>query len=166
MVVVKFKNGTKKKIGWNKDIFTEFSESHKLGEGIDQVFISRKIITLDEKEKEKLKEVCTKYGIEVEPLNRHFTKHRIFIKEDNLEEAFMKLILVKKCLSGKMEKKHGMTTKDYIYCEDCKEYVDLWRYDHNIKDCGHETCKWRYVTEEELIGCTEDCKRFGCYGKS
>jgi len=57
----------------------------------------------------------------------------------------------------------GKTVKDYIYCEDCKEFVDLWRYDHSIKATGHEGHRWRYVTEQELAQCVEDCKRFGCF---
>ena len=43
-----------------------------------------------------------------------------------------------------------MKKTDYIYCEDCNEYADFWRYNHSIEDAGHKECNWRYVTEEEL----------------
>lgn len=55
-----------------------------------------------------------------------------------------------------------MKTTDYIYCEDCKEYVDLWKY-NNIKDTGHSNHKWRFVTEEELRNCIKDCLKEGCF---
>lgn len=42
-------------------------------------------------------------------------------------------------------------------------FVDFWKYDHNIKDAGHEGCKWRYVTEEELKECVSDCEENGCF---
>jgi len=58
-----------------------------------------------------------------------------------------------------------LTTKDYIYCEDCKTYVDFWKYDHDADDCGHKDCKWRYVTEEELKECIKDCVADGCLKK-
>jgi len=54
------------------------------------------------------------------------------------------------------------TIKDYIYCEDCETFVDFWKYG-DIKDTGHDECKWRYVTKEELKGCIEDCKKDGCF---
>ncbi len=56
-----------------------------------------------------------------------------------------------------------VTTKDYIYCKDCETFVDFWKYDHSLKDCGHDKCKWRYVTKEELKGLIEDCKKDGCF---
>jgi len=46
--------------------------------------------------------------------------------------------------------------EDYIYCEDCNMFVDLWKY-------GHENCKWRYVTDKELAECIEDCEQAGCF---
>ena len=55
-----------------------------------------------------------------------------------------------------------MATKDYIYCEFCKEFVDLWKYD-SIEDTGHDECKWRYVTDKELKECIKDCKESGCF---
>ena len=56
-----------------------------------------------------------------------------------------------------------MTNQDYIYCEDCRMLVDFWKYDHNIRDTGHQDCNWRYVTDEELATCIEDCKEAGCF---
>ena len=50
------------------------------------------------------------------------------------------------------------TKYDYIYCEDCKTMVDLWKYG-SIEDTGHSKCRWRYVTEEELVNCVEDCEK-------
>jgi hypothetical protein len=55
------------------------------------------------------------------------------------------------------------TTKDYIYCEDCKEFVDFWKYDHNLENAGHDGCKWRYVTEEELKECIASCIEWHCF---
>lgn len=57
------------------------------------------------------------------------------------------------------------TTKDYGYCECCEMFVDFWKYDHNIKDAGHEECNWRYVTEEELKECIKDCEENGCFNE-
>ena len=62
----------------------------------------------------------------------------------------------------KMRSKKSMTTKDYIYCKDCEEFVDLWQYD-NIEDTGHDECNWRYVTKKELKGCIKDCEHDGCF---
>lgn len=55
------------------------------------------------------------------------------------------------------------TCRDYIYCVDCEMFVDFWKYEHNIDDAGHEGCNWRYVTEEELAECIEECQRNGCF---
>lgn len=55
-----------------------------------------------------------------------------------------------------------LKTTDFIYCEDCKEYVDLWKYD-SIDDTGHADHNWRFVTEEELSDLIKDCKEFGCF---
>jgi hypothetical protein len=52
---------------------------------------------------------------------------------------------------------------DYIYCEDCQEFVDFWKYNHNIIDAGHNGCSWRYVTKEELADCIEACRDGGCF---
>ena len=56
-----------------------------------------------------------------------------------------------------------MKTTDYIYCEDCKQFIDLWKYGGGIEDTGHDKCNWRYVTEEELKQCVADCKQDGCF---
>lgn len=50
----------------------------------------------------------------------------------------------------------------YIYCKDCKEFVDRWKYD-TIDDAGHKDCNYRPVTEEELANCVADCIEFGCF---
>lgn len=55
-----------------------------------------------------------------------------------------------------------LNEKSYIYCEDCKTYVDFWKYD-NIEDTGHADCNWRYVTDEELKVCIQDCIADGCF---
>lgn len=34
------------------------------------------------------------------------------------------------------------TKADYIYCEDCKMFVDFWKYDHDIKAAGHGHTNW------------------------
>ena len=59
----------------------------------------------------------------------------------------------------------SMDKQDYIYCEDCNMFVDFWKYSHNIEDAGHQGCHWRYVTDEELIACIEDCKQCGCFSE-
>jgi hypothetical protein len=55
------------------------------------------------------------------------------------------------------------TVKDYIYCEDCDEFVDFWKYNHSLEDCGYENCKWRYVTKKELKGCIKECEEWHCF---
>lgn len=95
MVIVVGKNGTKIKIKINKDIIEEMMESSKVKKDIDMVFISRIINTPREKDKAELKDLCTKYQIDVDPLNRRFTKNKVFIRENNLEDAFKKLIILK-----------------------------------------------------------------------
>ncbi len=57
----------------------------------------------------------------------------------------------------------GMTCRDFIFCEDCQEYVDLWRYDGILDNTGHGKCKWRYVTNEELRMCVADCEEYVPY---
>ncbi len=95
MVLIKGKNGTETKIKIDKDIVSEIIESSKIDKEIDMVFISRIIKTPTEKDKAKLKDLCTKYQIDVDPLNRRFTKHKIFIRENNLYDAFQKLVILK-----------------------------------------------------------------------
>ena len=57
-----------------------------------------------------------------------------------------------------------MSKEDYIYCEDCKEYVDLFQYG-DIDNTGHSEHKWRFVDEEELKVCIHDCLEEGCIGR-
>jgi len=54
------------------------------------------------------------------------------------------------------------TVNDYLYCETCEEFVDLWKYG-SVADAGHEGCKTRPVTEEELKNCIQDCIEDGCF---
>ena len=56
-----------------------------------------------------------------------------------------------------------MKITDYVFCETCQTYVDFWKYGHDIEDAGHSHCNWRYVTEEELLTCVEDCIEEGCF---
>lgn len=51
--------------------------------------------------------------------------------------------------------------EDFIYCNDCDEFVDLWNYD-SIEDAGHATCDYRYVDYSEMIECLSDCIDEGC----
>jgi hypothetical protein len=53
---------------------------------------------------------------------------------------------------------HNLSTKDFGYCEDCKTFYDLWKFDYNAEEAGHNTCKTRAVTEEELPGLIESCE--------
>jgi hypothetical protein len=55
-----------------------------------------------------------------------------------------------------------LTRKDYVYCEDCEEYIDFWKYD-SIEDTGHSECKWRLATEKELKECIDECKKNDCF---
>ena len=55
-----------------------------------------------------------------------------------------------------------MERTDYIYCEDCQMFVDLWKYD-SLEDTGHADCHWRYVTDDELKNCVVDCEADGCF---
>ncbi len=95
MVLIRGKDKSLTKIKVNKDIIEEMMESSKVNKDIDMVFISRTISTPREKDKAELKDLCTKYQIDVDPLNRRFTKNKVFIRENNLEDAFKKLIILK-----------------------------------------------------------------------
>lgn len=55
-----------------------------------------------------------------------------------------------------------MKKEDYMYCEDCETYVDLWKYG-DFENTGHKDCKWRFVNEEELKECIKDCIEDGCF---
>lgn len=48
------------------------------------------------------------------------------------------------------------TVKDYIYCIDCNEYIDFFKYDC-ILDTDHPECNWRYVNKGEYEECLKDC---------
>ena len=55
-----------------------------------------------------------------------------------------------------------LTKEDYIFCEECQEYIDFWKYDRSIKNTGHCKHNWRYVSEEEFKQCLKDCLEDGC----
>lgn len=55
-----------------------------------------------------------------------------------------------------------MTCEDFLYCEDCRCFVDLWKYD-TVEDTGHADCRWRYVTAQELAESIADCRQAGCF---
>jgi len=95
MVLIKNKNGTINKIKINKDIIEELLTASKNDKEVDEVMISRVVTTMTEPERAKLKDLCTKYKVDVQPLDRHFIKHKIFIREDSIKEAFKKLIFIK-----------------------------------------------------------------------
>jgi hypothetical protein len=57
-----------------------------------------------------------------------------------------------------LAEQQGMTTQDYIFCEDCQCMVDFYKYNHDLKDAGHDGCRWRYVTPEELEECVKECQ--------
>jgi len=59
--------------------------------------------------------------------------------------------------------RHGKTTKDYLYCETCKGFVDFWKYGHDLSAAGHEGHRTREVTEEEFRQCLKDCEEDGCF---
>ena len=56
-----------------------------------------------------------------------------------------------------------MRQTDYMYCEDCEMFVDIFLYDHSIEEAGHGGCVWRYATPEELAACVRDCEAYGCF---
>lgn len=55
-----------------------------------------------------------------------------------------------------------LSNKDYIFCKDCNEYIDFWRYDNSIKETNHINHNWRYVNDKELKMCIKDCIDDGC----
>lgn len=57
-----------------------------------------------------------------------------------------------------------MTVFDYIWCDNCKMFHDLWKYT-NISDTMHWYCEWRYVNRKELKQCVEQCKYAGCFNE-
>lgn len=63
-----------------------------------------------------------------------------------------------------MKTKQEITIEDYIYCKDCKEFVDLWKYT-DLKDTGHKGHRLRGLTEKEFNQCLIDCEECGCFSK-
>ena len=57
----------------------------------------------------------------------------------------------------------NMSSRDFIFCEDCRQFVDFYKYDA-IDDTGHSDCNWRFVTTEELKECVRNCLESGCCG--
>lgn len=55
-----------------------------------------------------------------------------------------------------------MECTDYIYCEDCKQYVDFYKYE-NMTDTGHRDCNWRFITDSELEERVSECEENGCF---
>lgn len=51
----------------------------------------------------------------------------------------------------------GFRTSDFCFCEDCKIFVDWWKY-KDLEDAGHQGHRVRNVTAEELKECVADCK--------
>lgn len=90
MVLLKHTDKSISKVNVNKDVMKELFESSKINKDVELVFISRVVNTPTEKDKSDLKDLCTEYKIDVDPLNRRFTRNKIFIREKNLEEAFKK----------------------------------------------------------------------------
>lgn len=58
--------------------------------------------------------------------------------------------------------RRSMSVQDYIYCEDCEMYADLWKYG-TVIDAGHESCSWRFVKMHELDECIRECMKDGCF---
>ena len=101
-------------------------------------------------------------------------KEDLYVFKGDAVEIFMAIRTEKVCECGKSIWKegqekcdecdtHGLTNKDYIYCEDCQEYVDFWQYSNRIEDTGHKEHKWRFVTDEEFRNCIKDCVDDGCF---
>lgn len=51
---------------------------------------------------------------------------------------------------------------NFLYCEDCDTYLDFWKFDYNIRDAGHESCKWRFATTKEAKALVAECKEDDC----
>ena len=50
-----------------------------------------------------------------------------------------------------------MTVNDYLYCEDCKEFVDWWKY-QDLRDTGHEDHIGSQRHFRRTQECVADCK--------
>lgn len=55
----------------------------------------------------------------------------------------------------------ALSNRSFLYCGDCRTYVDLYNYD-SLEDTGHAECGWRYVTDEEFDELVADCLEEGC----
>lgn len=63
---------------------------------------------------------------------------------------------------GKVNKEM-ISRLDYAYCKDCDMFIDLWKYDHDIEDAGHEGHSIFPVTEEEFKDIMASCEKAGCF---
>ena len=54
-----------------------------------------------------------------------------------------------------------LSTRDFIYCETCETYVDLFRFDC-LEETGHGECNWRFVNQIELPVLAQECAAEGC----
>ena len=54
---------------------------------------------------------------------------------------------------------HNLSVKDFVYCETCGCFVNLWKFDYNMEEAGHgDGCQTREVTEDELKKLITDCE--------
>ena len=67
------------------------------------------------------------------------------------------------CSKATCEHTDLIRKSDYVYCETCEMFVDLWRYDWSLRDAGHLGHKTREPTDEEFRECVGDCARSGCF---
>ena len=62
----------------------------------------------------------------------------------------------------KGESREPLECTDYIFCEDCKAFIDFYKYDR-VEDSGHGACNWRFVSGTELKTCVQECIEEGCF---
>jgi hypothetical protein len=55
----------------------------------------------------------------------------------------------------------SLKTSDFIYCETCETYVDLFKFD-SVEETGHGECAWRFVNPIELQVLSAECRAEGC----
>lgn len=60
-----------------------------------------------------------------------------------------------------IKKRSELEQQKYLYCTTCKEFFDMHVYD-SLEDAGHDTCKVRKLSGEEIKNCELDCKEFNC----
>ncbi|MFA5152111.1 MAG: hypothetical protein WC554_06115 [Clostridia bacterium] len=53
---------------------------------------------------------------------------------------------------------HNLSEKDFGYCETCKTFYDLWKFDFSVENAGHGACVTRAITPEELPACIKGCE--------